>query len=89
MNSPRHDLVDVTECPIERPNKQRQWYSGKKKKHTIKTQFVVNKGTEEIICVAENRGNPQEQRNAIVYARILSAESSILKHGFSFRGGLL
>jgi hypothetical protein len=33
-------LVDVTECPIERPKKQRKWYSGKKKRHTIKTQVV-------------------------------------------------
>ena len=42
--------VDATECPIERPkrkpkarikNKQKHWYSGKKKKHTYKAQIVI------------------------------------------------
>lgn len=42
--------VDVTECPIERPkrgkvgrhkNKQKHFYSGKKKRHTIKAQVVI------------------------------------------------
>jgi hypothetical protein len=31
-------LVDPTETPCERPKKQRKWYSGKKKQHTMKTQ---------------------------------------------------
>ena len=42
--------VDATECPIERPkrkpnarikNKQKHWYSGKKKKHTYKAQIII------------------------------------------------
>ncbi|MBA2306950.1 hypothetical protein H0W26_02355 [Candidatus Dependentiae bacterium] len=36
-------LIDVTESPIERPKKQKQFYSGKKKHHSLKTQIVVNK----------------------------------------------
>ena len=40
-------LVDVTECPIERPKKQRKHYSGKKKRHTIKAQ-VVRKNQKEV-----------------------------------------
>jgi hypothetical protein len=37
-------IVDVTETSIERPKKkQRKFYSGKKKKHTIKTQVHINK----------------------------------------------
>ena len=37
-------LIDATESPIERPKKkQRQNYSGKKKRHTLKTQVVQNK----------------------------------------------
>jgi hypothetical protein len=36
--------------------KQRQWYSGKKKRHTVKIQVVVNRNTKEIICVEENCG---------------------------------
>jgi hypothetical protein len=35
-------LIDATETPIERPKKkQRRFYSGKKKRHTLKTQLVV------------------------------------------------
>ena len=35
-------IVDCTEQPIQRPSrKQRCWYSGKKKRHTIKTELVV------------------------------------------------
>ena len=35
-------IVDCTEQPIERPSrKQRCWYSGKKKRHTIKTEIVI------------------------------------------------
>ena len=29
-------LIDATETPIERPKKQRRYYSGKKKRHTLK-----------------------------------------------------
>lgn len=37
-------LIDATESQIERPSKgQRKFYSGKKKKHTIKTQVVRSK----------------------------------------------
>lgn len=35
-------IIDATEQPIQRPRrKQRCWYSGKKKRHTIKTEIVV------------------------------------------------
>jgi len=37
-------FIDATEQPINRPKKgQRKWYSGKKKKHTIKHQVIVSK----------------------------------------------
>ena len=38
-------FVDATEQPVRRPSeqeKQEQYYSGKKKRHTCKTQIVVN-----------------------------------------------
>ena len=53
-------LVDVTESPIARPKKQRNWYSGKKKKHTIKTQLVVNRKTKKIICTAHAGGKTHD-----------------------------
>ena len=39
-------FIDVTEQEIQRPkdkNKKRNYYSGKKKKHTVKTKYMVNK----------------------------------------------
>jgi len=40
--------------------KQREWYSGKKKRHTIKTQLIVNRKTEEIICTAHAEGKTHD-----------------------------
>ena len=35
-------IIDCTEQPVQRPGrKQRCWYSGKKKRHTIKTEIVI------------------------------------------------
>ncbi len=48
-------VVDVTETPIERP-KKKKFYSGKKKKHTFKSQVVVVQGTREIVCTAHGKG---------------------------------
>lgn len=37
-------LIDATEQPIERPKKgQKPYYSGKKKRHTMKTQITINR----------------------------------------------
>lgn len=45
-------LVDVTESPVERPKRgQKRWYSGKKKRHTIKTQIVICAKTREIVAI--------------------------------------
>lgn len=50
-------VVDVTESPIERPKKkQRGYYSGKKKRHTLKAQVVVNQANGQIICTAFGKG---------------------------------
>jgi hypothetical protein len=38
-------IIDCTEQPIQRPGReQRCWYSGKKKRHTIKTEIAVTEG---------------------------------------------
>lgn len=50
-------VVDVTETPIERPkHKQKQFYSGKKKRHTLKSQLVVDQQSRTIICTAYGKG---------------------------------
>ena len=42
-NPPETLIIDVTEQPIERPIKgQKQYYSGKKKQHTIKIQIFAS-----------------------------------------------
>lgn len=51
-------VMDVTETAIERPKKkQKRYYSGKKKCHTLKTQLVINQETREIICTAFGKGS--------------------------------
>ena len=51
-------VMDVTETAIERPKKkQKRYYSGKKKCHTLKTQLVINQETREIICTACGPGH--------------------------------
>ena len=37
--------------------KQKKYYSGKKKYHTLKTQLVINQETREIICTAFGQGH--------------------------------
>ena len=55
--------IDATETHIERPQKkQRQYYSGKKKRHTIKAQVVVNKPNREIICTSFSNGKRHDFR---------------------------
>ena len=49
-------MIDATETPIERPKKQRRYSSGKKKRHPLKTQLVVEKSTRRILCIAHEKG---------------------------------
>lgn len=48
-------IIDATEQPIERPQKkQKRYYSGKKKRHTLKTEIRI-KGDGEIKHVSKSR----------------------------------
>ena len=53
-------LVDATESPIERHKKQKRYYSGKKKRHTPKTQMLVNLQAGEIIALAFSNGKKHD-----------------------------
>ena len=46
-------IIDCTEQPVQRPKyEQKQWYSGKKKRHSIKAEIIVtHKG--RIVCVSD------------------------------------
>jgi len=54
-------VMDVTETPIERPKrKQKQFYSGKQKQHTLKCQVVIDQATLEIICLDFSQGRTHD-----------------------------
>jgi hypothetical protein len=66
-----HEVIvfDVTECPIERPkrkktgrnkNRQKRYYSGKKKRHTIKQQIAVDAKSEKIIATSMDCGKTHD-----------------------------
>ena len=53
--------MDATESPIERPQKkQKKYYSGKKKKHTVKSQVIIDLESKEIICTAFTQGKTHD-----------------------------
>lgn len=57
LSQPEVVVMDVTETPIERPKrKQQEFYSGKKKRHTLKSQLIINQETGEIICTFFGKG---------------------------------
>lgn len=60
INTRKELIVDVMECPIQRPKSmeiQREYYSGKKKKHTIKVQIIIEADTKKIVYVAFDKGS--------------------------------
>ena len=60
INSKHEHLVDVTECTIQRSKNydiQREYYSGKKKKHTIKIQIIIDEITKKIVGVSFEKGS--------------------------------
>jgi hypothetical protein len=55
--------IDVAEQPIERPQKgQKAYYSGKKKRHTIKIQLIVCLETLRILAVVCRKGSVHDYR---------------------------
>ena len=53
--------VDVTEQQIERPKyHQHEYYSGKKKFHTLKTQVIINSENLEILAIAQSKGTTHD-----------------------------
>ncbi len=56
-------VVDVTQSPTHASKKkQRAYYSGKKKRHTLKAQVVVNQVDGQIICTAFGKGRVHDFR---------------------------
>lgn len=56
-------IIDATESRIDRPKeKQQEWYSGKKKMHTIKTQVEIGFKTLFIYSIAFAKGSVHDFR---------------------------
>jgi hypothetical protein len=54
-------IMDVTETPIERPkHRQRRFYSGKKKQHTLKSQVLIDRDTGQVICLYFGKGRQHD-----------------------------
>ncbi|EGJ13290.1 transcriptional regulator, MarR family domain protein [Streptococcus pneumoniae GA47368] len=52
--------IDVTESPIQRPKKQSKNYSGKKKRHTLKTQIMLDLTTHKVCQMAFSDGHTHD-----------------------------
>lgn len=52
-------VMDVTETPIERPQ-QRQFYSGKKKRHMLKCQVLIDQSSGAVICLFFGKGSQHD-----------------------------
>jgi hypothetical protein len=54
-------VMDVTENPIERPKRrQRRFYSGKEKQHTLKCQVLIDRYTGQVICLYFGKGRQHD-----------------------------
>jgi len=58
-----HQLKDLKELKKNRKNLQKHYYSGKKKRHTIKTQVVVNKKNSQILATDFSNGKKHDFRH--------------------------
>ncbi len=55
--------MDVTESQIERPKHgQKRFYSGKQRRHTLKSQLIIDLATLEIRCVVNGWGRKHDYK---------------------------
>ena len=54
-------VMDVMESQIERPSRrQKEFYSGKQREHTLKTQLVINQKNQKILCLVNGKGRTHD-----------------------------
>lgn len=79
-------IIDATEQPINRPKKnQKHYYSGKKKKHTLKNQIVIDK-KGKICSVSKSVEGKKHDKKLYDETRIYSNNKSIIKGDLGFLG---
>jgi DDE superfamily endonuclease/Helix-turn-helix of DDE superfamily endonuclease len=65
-------LVDTFEQPTRRPKRrQRAYYSGKKKRHTLKSQVAVDEGSGRVVHVPPSVPGPTADLKALARSRLL------------------
>jgi hypothetical protein len=65
-------VIDTFEQPIQRPRRrQKRFYSGKKKRHTLKSQVAVDELTGRIVDVAESAPGPTADIKVLERSKLL------------------
>lgn len=70
----REFIVDGTERPIRRPKesqKQKDYFSGKSKRHTVKNQILVSPKTKRILYAGKTRAGSIHDKTALLMDNIL------------------
>ena len=90
-------IIDATEQPVERPKRrQKTYYSGKKKRHTIKTEIRVNRqgrivhvskshpGSVHDFTVFKGEKQPPKEKNIFRQLKDLNCIFLILFHQYLY-----
>lgn len=65
-------IIDTFEQPVQRPRKrQKRFYSGKKKRHTLKSQVAVDEETGAIVDVADSVPGPTADIKVLKKSKLL------------------
>jgi DDE superfamily endonuclease/Helix-turn-helix of DDE superfamily endonuclease len=76
-------IIDGTERPIQRPKdkvRQREFYSGKKKRHTVKNVVITDRRTRKIKALSRTRpGKTSDKRTADAEEYRFGARSKLYK----------
>jgi hypothetical protein len=65
-------IIDTFEQPVQRPKRRQQrFYSGKKKRHTLKSQVAVDEETGRIVDVADSVPGPTADIKVLKESRLL------------------
>lgn len=80
-------VIDTFEQPVQRPKEREEadkWYSGKKKRHTVKSQLGVDRNSGEIVDVSESVRGPTNDLTLLKLSKLLDR----LPEGVSGEGDL-
>jgi hypothetical protein len=80
-------VIDTFEQQVQRPKSRKEadkWYSGKKKRHTVKSQVGVDRNSGEVVDVGESVCGPTNDLSLLKVTRLLDR----LPEGVSGEGDL-